>query len=177
MNHVSFIDIEAVTLVSGIPVPVPTALIKTLTPALTVAAPSVVLQVVAISKIVQVRRGVEVAKSCTVNTHISPLAAAPGAVAPPGGENGWAIAARAVPAIEEIVRRHPEGNVLVVSHKATIRVIICALLGVDLNLFRARIGAPVASIATIEFKSTGPLVTSLGDTSHLPPRLRNAGGT
>jgi probable phosphoglycerate mutase len=104
-------------------------------------------------------------------------AASPGAVAPPGGETGEAIAARARPVIEAIVRRHPDGTVLVVSHKATIRIVICCVLGIDLNLFRTRIGAPVASFAAIDFRETGPLVTLLGDTSHLPAHLRDAGGT
>ena len=30
------------------------------------------------------------------------------------------------------------GNVLIVSHKATLRIITCALLGLDVRLFRAR---------------------------------------
>lgn len=102
---------------------------------------------------------------------------APGTVAPPGGESGAAVVARAIPAIEAIVRRHPEGKVLLVSHKATIRLVICALLGIDLDLFRARIGAPVASFATVEFRETGPLITGLGDTSHLPAHLQEAVGT
>ncbi len=98
----------------------------------------------------------------------------PGSVAPPGGESGEDVVARSHPAIGRIVERHPGGNVLVVSHKATIRLLLCAFLGVDLNLFRARIAAPVASLAIVEFRATGPLVVSLGDTSHLPPHLRAA---
>jgi alpha-ribazole phosphatase len=103
--------------------------------------------------------------------------ARPAEVAPPGGETAAAIAARAVPALEAVVRRHPEGRVLVVSHKATIRVLVCALLGVDLNLFRVRVGAPVASVTAIEFRSTGPLLAHLGDTSHLPEHLQGLEGT
>jgi len=98
----------------------------------------------------------------------------PGSVAPPGGETGEDIVARALPAIERIVERHPDGNVLVVSHKATIRLLLCAFLGIDLNLYRSRIAAPVASLAVVEFRDTGPLVLALGDTSHLPPHLRAA---
>ena len=73
--------------------------------------------------------------------------------------------------------RRPEGNVLVVSHKATIRVILCALLGVDLNHFRIRVAAPVASLTAVDFRETGPLLTLLGDTSHLPEHLRKQKGT
>src|SRR6185295_14135831 len=52
----------------------------------------------------------------------------PAVHAPPGGENGYAIAARALPIVDRVTKAH-EGNVLLVSHKATIRVIVCALLG------------------------------------------------
>ena len=101
----------------------------------------------------------------------------PAKVPPPGGETAAQIAARAVPAVEEIVRRHPEGDVLVVSHKATIRVIVCALIGIDLDEFRRRIAAPVASLSAIEFKRTGPLLVLLGDTSHFPDHLTHLRGT
>jgi probable phosphoglycerate mutase len=98
----------------------------------------------------------------------------PGSVAPPGGESGEDVVARALPAIKRIIEQHPRGNVLVVSHKATIRLLLCTFLGVDPNLYRARIAAPVASFAVVEFRDTGPLVLCLGDTSHLPPHLRAA---
>src|SRR6185312_15004882 len=56
----------------------------------------------------------------------------PGRVAPPGGESGAEIAARAMAAVERIRARHADGGkVLVVSHKATLRVLVCALLGID----------------------------------------------
>jgi alpha-ribazole phosphatase len=100
----------------------------------------------------------------------------PGQVAPPGGETGAAVAARAVPAVEEIVRRHPDGRVLVVAHKTTIRIIVCSLLGIALDLYRVRIAAPVASFTAIEFQDTGPILTLLGDASHVPERLWDGGG-
>jgi broad specificity phosphatase PhoE len=43
--------------------------------------------------------------------------------APEGGESGLAVTARALPALIEIVRAHPGEHVLVVSHKATIRLL------------------------------------------------------
>jgi probable phosphoglycerate mutase len=100
----------------------------------------------------------------------------PAAVAPPGGETAADVARRALPALDAIVGRHPGGSALVVSHKGTIRIILCALLGVDLDLYRARIGSPVAGLSIVEFRPTGPLVTLLGDTSHLPPHLRRTAG-
>ena len=105
-------------------------------------------------------------------------AAHPGRVAPPGGETGAEIATRALAAVERIRARHPEGGkVLVVSHKATLRVLLCALLGIDVDGFRARIAQKVCAVSIIDFKPTGPLLQVLGDTSHLPPALLAGDGT
>jgi probable phosphoglycerate mutase len=104
-------------------------------------------------------------------------AAHPGRVAPPGGETAVEIAARALAAVEAIRARHTEGRVLVVSHKATLRVLLCALLGIDVDLFRARIAQRVCAVSIVELKSSGPLLQVLGDTSHLPPELLATDGT
>ena len=87
----------------------------------------------------------------------------PGIFAAPGGENGFQVAARALPVIERIRRVHESGEVLVVSHKATIRIITCALLGISVDLYRARLALPVASFTTVEFRSSGPLLRRFGD--------------
>ena len=104
-------------------------------------------------------------------------AAHPGRVAPPGGESGADIAVRALAAVERIRARHGDGNVMVVSHKATIRVLVCALLGIDVDEFRRRIGQRVCAVNLIQLKSTGPLLQILGDVSHLPPALLEGDGT
>jgi broad specificity phosphatase PhoE len=49
-----------------------------------------------------------------------------------------AIANRAMPVIEEIKQQYRSGNVLIVSHKATIRIMLCSLLGIDVGRFRYR---------------------------------------
>jgi probable phosphoglycerate mutase len=95
----------------------------------------------------------------------------------PGGETAFQVAARAVPVIEAIREQHRDGNVLVVSHKATLRIISCALLGMDVRLFRDRIGQPVAALTVFDIKKRGPLLRMLGDRSHLPPDLRDLEGT
>lgn len=97
--------------------------------------------------------------------------------APTDGEPAIMIARRGMEVIEEIKQRFSDGDVLVVSHKATIRVIICALLGIDVGRFRYRIGCPVCSISTVEFGSQGPLLHKLADRSHLSDELRNLKGT
>ncbi len=56
--------------------------------------------------------------------------------APMGGESGLAVTARALPVLIEIVRSHPASSVLVVSHKATIRLLLSSLLGFDPRRYR-----------------------------------------
>jgi broad specificity phosphatase PhoE len=97
--------------------------------------------------------------------------------APTGGEPAVSIAHRALTVIEEINQRFRDGNVLIVSHKATIRIILCSLLGIDVGRFRFRLGCPVGSISTVEFTPEGPLLHALADRTHLPEKLRSLPGT
>ncbi len=96
---------------------------------------------------------------------------------PSGGETAIALAQRMAHCIEEITDAHMDGNVLVVSHKASIRVLLCALLGVDVGRFRYRFGCPVGSVTIVEFGAHGPLAAAVADRSHLDPRLRALEGT
>lgn len=96
---------------------------------------------------------------------------------PTGGETAVEVASRASLVIAEVQQRYPDGNVLVVSHKTTIRIILCGLLGIDLGRYRDRIDMPVASVSVVKFDVHGPLLQRLGDRSHLPEPLRNLPGT
>ena len=96
---------------------------------------------------------------------------------PTGGETAVALAQRVTHEIEEIAAAHHDGNVLIVSHKATIRVAVCALLGVDVGRFRYRFGCPVGSVSIIEFGAHGPFAAAIADRSHLDSRLRALEGT
>jgi probable phosphoglycerate mutase len=95
----------------------------------------------------------------------------------PGGETAFDVAARAAPVIERLRAEHPSGRVMVASHKATIRILICALLGLDVRQFRVRVGQPVAAVSRFDIGPTGPMLVRLGDVSHLPPELQRAEGT
>ncbi len=101
----------------------------------------------------------------------------PGWNSPTGGERGVDIARRSSRILEEIEQRHPAGNVLVVSHKATIRIMTCSLLGIDVGRYRNRISLPVASLIVVEMTDQGPLLKALGDRSHLRESLRRRPGT
>jgi broad specificity phosphatase PhoE len=59
--------------------------------------------------------------------------------APEGGECGLDVMARALPVVRQIVEAHPGENVGVVSHKATIRLVLSSLLGFDARGYRDRL--------------------------------------
>jgi probable phosphoglycerate mutase len=72
--------------------------------------------------------------------------------APKDGESGISVLARALPVIRDIVVSHKDGNVLVVSHKATLRLIISSLLGFDARGFRDRLDQAPACLNILDFK-------------------------
>jgi len=97
--------------------------------------------------------------------------------APTGGEAAVAIERRALRVVEELAHSGPSGDVLLVSHKATIRIMLCSLLGIDIGRFRYRLGCPVASLTVVEFGARGPLLHRLADRAHLDERMRELPGT
>jgi len=102
----------------------------------------------------------------------------PGWRSAPGGENGFAVAARAVAVVDAVRSRHAAdtGDVLVATHKAVVRAVACVLLGIDVDRYRERLACPVGSLTTFEFRPGGDeaLLLDLGDVSYLPAALRAA---
>ena len=95
--------------------------------------------------------------------------------APAGGESGVSVLARALPVIREIVAAHPGGNLLVVSHKATLRLILSSLLGFDPRGYRDRLEQSPACLNVVDFRD--PVRARLmlfNDTSHYADRPRVA---
>jgi probable phosphoglycerate mutase len=87
--------------------------------------------------------------------------------APEGGESGLAVTARALPALIEIVRAHPGEHVLVVSHKATIRLLLSSLLGFDPRRYRDNLDQSPAALNIVDFKDpVRARLTLFNDTSH-----------
>jgi broad specificity phosphatase PhoE len=76
----------------------------------------------------------------------------PFSFAPEGGESGISVLARALPIIREIVVKHKDETVLVVSHKATLRLIISSLLGFDARGYRDRLDQAPACLNIVDFK-------------------------
>ena len=98
----------------------------------------------------------------------------PGWNAPTGGERGIDIARRSSLVLEEIEKTYTAGNVLVVSHKATTRIMLCFLIGIDVGRFRDRISMPVSSISIVEMAAHGPLLHMIGDRAYLREHLRKS---
>ena len=87
--------------------------------------------------------------------------------APVGGESGLAVTARALPVLIEIVRECADKNILVVSHKATIRLLLSSLLGFDPRRYRDSLDQKPAALNIVDFRdTTHARLTLFNDTSH-----------
>jgi len=87
--------------------------------------------------------------------------------APEGGESGLSVMARALPVLREIVLAHEGATVAVVSHKATIRLLVASLLGLDSRGYRDRLDQSPACLNILDFKDPSRARLSLyNDTSH-----------
>jgi len=87
--------------------------------------------------------------------------------APAGGESGLAVTARALPVLMDLVREHPGSCVLVVSHKATIRLLLSSLLGFDPRRYRDTLDQSPAALNIVDFKdAVSARLTLFNDTSH-----------
>jgi probable phosphoglycerate mutase len=97
--------------------------------------------------------------------------------APEGGESGVAVLARALPVMREIVVAHVGQNVVVVSHKATLRLLLSSLLGFDARGYRDRLDQSPACLNVIDFKD--PVRARLmlfNDVSHYTAQPRRSEG-
>jgi len=91
----------------------------------------------------------------------------PFSFAPTGGESGLQVTARALPALLTIVEEHPDQRILVVSHKATIRLLLSSLIGFDPRKYRDRLDQSPCALNILDFKDvTSPRLTLFNDTSH-----------
>ncbi|HZK75936.1 MAG TPA: histidine phosphatase family protein [Candidatus Kapabacteria bacterium] len=96
---------------------------------------------------------------------------------PTDGEQATTVAARALGVIQNIRAEFEDGKVLIVSHKATIRIALCSLIGIDVGRYRYRLACPVGSVSVVQFGPHGPLIKKIGGRSHLSEQLKNLPGT
>lgn len=87
--------------------------------------------------------------------------------APVGGETGLSVLARALPAVRAMVQRHQGKTVLVVSHKATVRLLLGSFLGFDLRGYRDRLDQKPCCLNVVDFKdATRARLMLYNDVSH-----------
>jgi probable phosphoglycerate mutase len=95
--------------------------------------------------------------------------------APVGGESGLAVLTRALPVIRDIVLEHAGKDVMVVSHKATLRLVISSLLGFDGRGYRDRLDQSPACLNVVDFKDVNRARLMLfNDVSHYQPAPRRS---
>ncbi len=92
--------------------------------------------------------------------------AAPATFAPPGGETLTEVATRALPVLEELLRRARTGNVLVVAHQNVNRVLLAQLLQAPLDAARRMHQSP-GCVNLIDVADSRFQVYAINDTAHL----------
>jgi len=91
----------------------------------------------------------------------------PFSFAPVDGESGLSVTARALPALLKIVEDHCDERIVVVSHKATIRLLLSSLLGFDPRKYRDRLDQSPCALNILDFKDVAHArLTLFNDTSH-----------
>jgi broad specificity phosphatase PhoE len=88
-------------------------------------------------------------------------------IGPPLGESPRDVAERATATVEELRDRHGDGNLLIVSHKALLRILLCTLFDTDLRHYRCGPTWPAGAVTQIEFGANGPLMRRFADVRHL----------
>lgn len=102
----------------------------------------------------------------------------PFSFAPVEGESGLQVTARALPALLQLIHDHEGKRILVVSHKATIRLLLSSLLGFDPRRYRDRLDQSPAALNILDFKDLAHARLMLfNDTAHYanepePPQRR-----
>ena len=91
----------------------------------------------------------------------------PFSFSPVGGESGLQVTARALPALLKIVEDHCDERIVIVSHKATIRLLLSSLLGFDPRKYRDRLDQSPCALNILDFKDVAHArLTLFNDTSH-----------
>jgi alpha-ribazole phosphatase len=85
---------------------------------------------------------------------------------PPGGETMLQMSKRIQSALDELKSKHKDETVLIVSHGGTIQILLCMLLGVELNRYW-QFHVMQASLTVIQFYEDAAILDLFNDVSHL----------
>ena len=91
---------------------------------------------------------------------------APHEVIFPGGEGLATVRIRAMKAVEDIIKQHPQEGVALVSHRVVLKVLICALLGLDNSHFW-NIAQDTTAINCFYHRNGTWICNFLNDTCHV----------
>ena len=86
----------------------------------------------------------------------------------PGGETFDDVRRRALAAVEEVVSRHEGQTVVLASHKAVCKILVCSLMGLSNGSFW-RIEQDNAALNLIRYETGRYVIELLNDTCHLKP--------
>jgi broad specificity phosphatase PhoE len=90
----------------------------------------------------------------------------PAALAPPGGETGYAALSRSMETLRELAADHAGQEILIVAHKGINRLLLCDLLGVMPRGYRDRLGQEPCALNCVEWRDGEPMVTLLNEKNH-----------
>jgi broad specificity phosphatase PhoE len=88
-------------------------------------------------------------------------------IGPPLGESPRDVAARAAAVVEQLREQHVDGNLLIVSQKALLRLLLCALFDTELRHYRCGPSWPAGAVTQIVFGANGPSMRRFADVRHL----------
>lgn len=91
-------------------------------------------------------------------------------VGPPAGESPLDVAARAMSAVEDLRAIYDSGNVLLVSHKTVLRLLLCKMLNLDLRRYRDCVDWPTGALSVLDVGRDRATVLCLADERHLYPQ-------
>jgi len=86
----------------------------------------------------------------------------------PGGEGLDDVRVRAMAALEEVIRKHPEKTLIFVSHRVICKVLICTVLGLDNSRFW-QIAQDTTAINLIQYRKGKYILSLMNETCHLKP--------
>jgi broad specificity phosphatase PhoE len=84
----------------------------------------------------------------------------------PGGESLDEVRIRAMSALSEVIEKHPEGSIILVSHRVVNKVLICGILGIDNSHFW-QIGQDTTAINLIQYQRGRYVLSLMNETCHL----------
>ena len=91
-------------------------------------------------------------------------------IGPPQGESPRQVAVRAAAAIAQLRDRHAEGDVLIVSHKALLRILLCSLFDTELRHYRCGPSWPAGAVTQVDLGAERPSLRCFADVAHLGAR-------